>query len=189
MLTARAKRKENIAEYILYIWQLEDLFRALQFSPEAIYAQLVKPLQIGEDEKQDVFFWYMDLVHLLRTQGKAQHGHIDHTLHLIRDLDDLHRDLLRLPAGEEYRKVFAPLAAELPVLKARLEKRDMSDIEFCMRALYAVMLYRIKGDETHKAYENDVMTLISPVIAQLARIHREIEKGEFDLYKGEKQTT
>ena len=40
---AQAKRKENIAEYILYLWQLEDLLRALQFSPEAIYSQLVAP--------------------------------------------------------------------------------------------------------------------------------------------------
>ena len=33
---AQAKRRENIAEYILYLWQLEDLLRALKFSPEAM---------------------------------------------------------------------------------------------------------------------------------------------------------
>src|SRR5699024_122530 len=36
---AKAKRRENIAEYILYLWQLEDLLRALQFSPEAVFSQ------------------------------------------------------------------------------------------------------------------------------------------------------
>lgn len=40
---ALAKRRENIAEYILYLWQIEDLLRALQFSPEAIYSQLIAP--------------------------------------------------------------------------------------------------------------------------------------------------
>lgn len=184
MLIARQKRRENIAEYILYIWQLEDLFRALQFSPEAIYSQLVAPQEIGEEEKQSVFFWYMDLVNLLRTEGKAEHGHIDHTLHLIKDLNELHESLLKLPSGEKYREVFAPLAAELPALKAKLDQEEMNDIEFCLRALYSAMLYRIKGDEEHKGYVEDVLTLISPVIAQLAKIHNEIEKGEFDLYKG-----
>ncbi|MFR9583851.1 MAG: DUF4924 family protein, partial [Rikenellaceae bacterium] len=43
MDTAQRLRHENIAEYILYIWQLEDLIRALQFSPEAIYTQFVVP--------------------------------------------------------------------------------------------------------------------------------------------------
>ncbi|MFQ9211139.1 MAG: DUF4924 family protein, partial [Alistipes finegoldii] len=38
---AQAKRRENIAEYILYLWQLEDLLRALQFSPEAIFSTLI----------------------------------------------------------------------------------------------------------------------------------------------------
>lgn len=48
MYIAQRKRKENIAEYILYLWQLEDLLRALQFSPEAIYSQLVQKSELDE---------------------------------------------------------------------------------------------------------------------------------------------
>ena len=73
MYTAQKTRKENIAEYILYLWQLEDLLRALQFSPEAIYAKLVKPLGLPEEQKQEVFLWYMDIVNLLREEGCAAH--------------------------------------------------------------------------------------------------------------------
>ena len=57
MYIAQRKRKENIAEYILYLWQLEDLLRALQFSPEAIYSQLVQKSELDEAKKQEVFFW------------------------------------------------------------------------------------------------------------------------------------
>ncbi len=28
MITASQKRKENIAEYLLYMWQIEDIIRA-----------------------------------------------------------------------------------------------------------------------------------------------------------------
>ena len=45
---AQAKRRENIAEYILYLWQLEDLLRALQFSPEAIFSTLLSLIHISE---------------------------------------------------------------------------------------------------------------------------------------------
>ena len=59
MYIAQSKRKENIAEYILYLWQLEDLLRALQFSPEAVYSQLVqKQEHLSEQQKQQ------DLPHL-----------------------------------------------------------------------------------------------------------------------------
>ena len=185
MYIARQKRKENIAEYILYLWQLEDLFRALQFSPEAIYSQLVAKQQRDEDEKQAIFFWYMDIVNLLKTEGKEQHGHLDHTLHLIRDLNELHESLLKQPVGEKYREVFGPLAGELPRLKEKLEKPGLSDVEFMMRALYSVVLYRIKGDEEHKGYVEDVLTLISPVVAQLVQAYRDIEEGRLDLYQEE----
>ena len=186
MLIARQKRKENIAEYILYIWQLEDLLRALQFSPEAIYSQLVAAQEIDDGQKQDIFFWYIDMANLIKSEGKDAHGHIDHTLQLIGDLNELHQSLLKLPSGEEYRKIFAPLAEELPALKERLGKPDMSDIEVAMRSLYSVILYRLKGDESRAEYVNDVLALVSPVVAKLSEIFHAIESGKFNLYEESK---
>ena len=142
---ALAKRRENIAEYILYLWQIEDLLRALQFSPEAIYSQLIAPRGIEEGQRHNYLLWYMDIANLLREEGKEEKGHLEHTLHLIGDLNDLHLQLMKLPIGEHYRQTFAKLEPELPRLRAVLG-REMSDIELCFRALYAAMLYRIKGE-------------------------------------------
>ena len=36
MFTASAKRKENIAEYLLYMWHIEDLIRANGLDMERI---------------------------------------------------------------------------------------------------------------------------------------------------------
>lgn len=186
MYIAQKKRKENIAEYILYLWQLEDLLRALQFSPEAIYSQLVAKSALDDASRQQVFFWYMDIVNLLRQEGKESSGHLEHTLHLIADLNDLHERLLVLPAGEKYRKEFAVLAPEMPALRVKLGKTDVSDIELCFRALYAVVLYRIKGDNSHEEGIRNVIDLISPVIAELASVYRQVERGEIDLYGSDK---
>ena len=99
---AKAKRRENIAEYILYLWQLEDLLRALQFSPEAIFSTLIAPRKdIGEEQKHVFLLWYMDLANLLRQEGKEEKGHLEHTLHLIQDLHDLHLQLMKLPVGAQ----------------------------------------------------------------------------------------
>lgn len=186
MYIAQKKRKENIAEYILYLWQLEDLLRALQFSPEAIYSQLVAKSALDDASRQQVFFWYMDIVNLLRQEGKESSGHLEHTLHLIADLNDLHERLLVLPAGEKYRKEFAVLAPEMPALRVKLGKTDVSEIELCFRALYAVVLYRIKGDKSHEEGIRNVIDLISPVIAELASVYRQVERGEIDLYGSDK---
>ena len=180
---AQAKRKENIAEYILYLWQLEDLLRAMQFSPEAIYSQLVAPRKIDESIKHEFLIWYMDIVNLLRKEDKEESGHLEHTLHLIGDMHNLHLQLMQLPIGEVYRGRFARLAPELPRLRTLFSKHEASDVELCFRALYAVMLYRIKGDKKREEAIRDTMELVSPVVAELADMYRKVERGEVDLFK------
>ena len=179
---AQSKRRENIAEYILYLWQVEDLLRALQFSPEAVYSQLIAPRQIPEQQRHIYLLWYMDIVNLLREEGKETQGHLSHTLHLIADLHDLHLRLMQLPAGERYRTLRARLEPHMPSLRLVLADGDMSDTELCFRALYAAMLYRIKGQGERTAV-TDTVEYISPVIAELASVYGKVERGEIDLYK------
>lgn len=180
---AQAKRKENIAEYILYLWQLEDLLRALQFSPEAIYSQLVAPRQVEEEQKHIFLLWYMDIVNLLRKEGKEESGHLEHTLHLIGDMHNLHLQLMQNPVGEHYRQTFAKLAPQLPQLRAMIKKEEVSDTEVAFRALYAAMLYRIKGDAKRAEAIKDTIELVSPVVAELAAMYGKVERGEVDLFK------
>ncbi len=178
---AQAKRRENIAEYILYLWQIEDLLRALQFSPEAVYSQLIAPRNISEEQKARFLTWYMDIANLLEREGKEECGHIEHTMHLIEDMHNLHLQLLELPVGEHYRATWACLEPALPGLRAVIGK-NMSDTELCFRALYAAMLYRIKGD-SRKSAISDTLDLISPVIAELAAMYGKVERGEIDLFR------
>ena len=185
MYIAQKKRKENIAEYILYLWQLEDLLRALQFSPEAIFSTLIAPRKdIAEEQKHIFLLWYLDLANLLQQEGKEEKGHLEHTLHLIQDLHDLHLQLMKLPVGEHYRRTFARLEPELPRLRAVIGNPGMSDTELCFRALYAAMLYRIKG-EGNKSAVSDTLEFISPVIAELADLYGKVERGEIDLFKSD----
>lgn len=182
MLIALQKRKENIAEYILYLWQLEDLLRAMQLSPEAIYATLVAKISdADEQQKENIFNWYMQIVDLLRKEGKETQGHLEHTLHLIGDLHNLHLQLMKLPIGEHYRQTYARLVPALPRLRELIDNEDMSDTELCFRALYAAMLYRIRGGG-EKAIE-DTLAVVSPAIGELAALYGKVERGEVDLFK------
>lgn len=155
----------------------------MQFSPEAVYAKLVAPVSAEDPEAGSrLLLWYVEIGNLLRQEGKDRSGHLDHTLHLIADLQRLHGELLKAPAGEKYRELFARLEPELPRLRELTGNEDISDIELAFRALYAVMLYRIKGDTTKKSSISDVIELVSPLVGELARIFHLTERGELDIW-------
>lgn len=186
MYIARKLRQENIAEYILYLWQLEDLLRACDFSGDRIYSSLVAPhTDLSPEQHLDLFTWYMEMVSLMREEGKTSHGHLSHSLHLISDLNDLHLRLLTYPIGASYRSLFAPLSEELGSIRSTIGDLELSDVETCFRALYSVMLLRLKGTTGSVGYITDVLELISPVVASLSAMYLRIERGEDDLFKGE----
>ena len=59
----------------------------------------------------------------------------------------------------------------------------MSDTEIEFRALYAAMLYRIKGDAARASAIGDTIELVSPVVGELAAMYGKVERGEIDLFK------
>ncbi len=185
MDTAQSLRRTNVAEYILYLWQLEDLFRALQFSPEAIYSQFVAPRNVPDEQKHIYLTWYVELGELLQREHKEEKGHLEHTIHLIADLHNLHLQLMKLPVGARYRTLYARLDEVLPDLRAILGNESTNDTELAFRSLYAAMLYRIKG-EGAKGAVADTLEYISPVIAELSQMYGKVERGEVNLFENDK---
>lgn len=187
MFIAKKKRKENIAEYILYIWQLEDLFRALNFDMERIYESLIEPqVELTDEQKEQTYFWYIDLINLMKSEGKVESGHVDYFMHVVSDINDLHLLLQKLHAGKEYTAYYATVAPHIVTIREKLNKPKMNDIEVCFRALYSVVLLRLQGKEGNEGYINDVLEVISPLIARLVKIYHDVEKGAIDLYEKEK---
>ena len=65
MLIAREKRKSNVAEYILYMWQVEDMLRAMQMDIELVNRNVVS--QFGGDDatRKEISDWYdLSLIHI-----------------------------------------------------------------------------------------------------------------------------
>ena len=48
MIIAKEKRKTNLAEYVLYMWQVEDLIRSFCFDIEKIGTEYIARFQVDE---------------------------------------------------------------------------------------------------------------------------------------------
>ncbi|MDR2423509.1 MAG: DUF4924 family protein [Prevotellaceae bacterium] len=170
MLVAKIKRNENIAEYVLYLWQIEDLLRAMNFDGNVIYRTLVEPLKVSDEKKQETFFWYMGIVNLLKEDGKDTVGHNRHSLSVIAELNKLHLDLLK--TDSKYSALFEAARDDIDLFREKLSK-TANHVEIAFDALYAKLLLNMKKErisaETSAAFDR-----IAAMLARLsAKFHEE----------------
>ena len=102
MFTAKQLREENIAEYLLYMWQLEDIFRACRFDIETVRQRIVDNYPTDEDTKAAMLQWYGDLMDMMRIEGVKEKGHIQINKNVVIQLTDLHQMLLKSVKYPEY---------------------------------------------------------------------------------------
>ena len=65
MYISQQLKQQNIAEYLLYMWQIEDLRRAYHFDLDKIKQDIVDPYPVTEDQKATLFQWYKALEHMM----------------------------------------------------------------------------------------------------------------------------
>jgi hypothetical protein len=164
MLIAKQKRKENIAEYVLYMWQIEDLLRALKFDKDLIYATLVEPLNVAEEKKQEIMYWYLGIIDLLKDEKKEECGHNYHSLQVIRELNELHLSLLE--KDSKYNSLFVAAKDDIALFREKSAKHT-SDIEIAFDALYAKLLLKMK----HERISNETSAAFDRITSMIAYLN------------------
>ena len=71
MYISQQLRKKNIAEYILYMWQVEDLIRAYGCSITRLQKEYISLFNYSEEQKEDMLDWYGDLINMMNQEGKS----------------------------------------------------------------------------------------------------------------------
>ncbi len=162
MFVANELRKKSIAEYLLYMWQMEDIIRAFDCSLPAIRKAYISRFEdFTEDQKDEEVDWFGNLIRMMNEEGKREFGHLAINQVIMTDLVDLHNRLLassKFPFyNAEYYKVL-PFIVELRSKNKRAEAKmkeeghvvgleEQSEIETCFDALYGVMLLRMQQKE------------------------------------------
>ena len=179
MLIAKQKKQENIAEYILYIWQLEDLLRAYEFDIGQIKLNLVEQFEVSSVEKEHIAKWYEEMMEIMRQEDILENGHLVFIQNIVNDLNELHLYLMKLPEHSDYQNIYAKAKAFIEALATK-NKKITNEIELCFVALYGLMMMRMRKIEVSKETE-EAVSVFSHLIALLSKKYHQIEKGEIQL--------
>ena len=158
MYIAKQLREKSIAEYILYMWQIEDLIRAYDCSLQRIRHEYIDKFDYTAEQKEEMLDWYGNLVRMMNQEGKRERGHLQINAIIVKDLMDLHNQLMQSTKFPFYNTAYYKVLPFIVELRNKGDKQ-VNEIETCLDALYGVMLLRLK----QKEITPDTMTAIKEI--------------------------
>lgn len=142
-------KKDNIAEYILWLWQMEDYLRAFPEQAEAT---------------QELH----ELNEMMHREGITESGHLQLAQNALAEIEELHTQLLDEEAT--YRAAILRLQPSLNLLKAKTDRPTMSDIEACFVLLYQIMLLRLQKKDISSETTN-VQKQVTQLLQYLSKVY------------------
>jgi len=176
MYISELKKKENIAEYVLYMWQIEDVIRACNFDVAKI-TQIVIAKDLEESELLKFQDWYDNLINQMKIQGIEKQGHLYDINEVLAELTYLHSSLLDYFNDEKYKQFYAFAEQYMDDFKKVSNNQNAGPIEICFNALYGKLILKLQNktisEETEQAFE-----AFRNVLAYLSVKYAKMKAGE-----------
>lgn len=179
MLIAQQKQSENIAEYILYMYQIEDIVRAFNFDLANIIEQVVRPQLPDDSYLNEYKKWYARIITDLSVNGKEKIGHTNDLTEIMVELSYLHQTLLNLQKEVKYKTLYEASKPYLDEFKQKSNLKDKNDVELAFAAMYMKLLLKLQKKEI-SAESEEAFDSMRIMIAYLARYYQKMKTGDID---------
>jgi flagellin-specific chaperone FliS len=181
MFVARKKRKENVIEYIIYMFQIQDVIRAYGLSKGSIESNLLTEYKVSsEEDLLELKEWYFGIIDQLVRENKQDNGILQTVQNIINDVNELHLWLINSPDYKNYRQLFEKVQPYLLEYKVKLKGKSSNDIELAIDLMYNYVLLKMKrhqiSEETQLAVQE-----VSNFLNKLARFYVQYENGEIQI--------
>jgi hypothetical protein len=141
---AENKKKQNISEYIIYMYQMEDLIRSYQFNLNDIRQYVISHYPISEEEKTDVTLWFDGLISRMTSEGIQEKGHLAEVQQEVDALAKIHWDLLK--TDRDYFDIYQKAKPHVIDFVMAAEGQDLGhEVQICLNGIYGLLLCRLTG--------------------------------------------
>ena len=180
MIIAQQKKKENIIEYVLYMWQVEDLIRANKLDMSLIDKQIITGYKQSEDVTLEIRDWWANLCEMMRLENKAAKGHLQVNINTVNDINRLHTELLKSPKEMAYQHLYNSMAFTIQEFDNKSGNSLANDVEICLTAIYSAFLMKLNNREVTEQTDAAIKTF-SKLLSVLAKKYKEEQEGKLDL--------
>ena len=175
MLVSQKKKRENIAEYVIYMWQLEDIVRAHDHDPGSVYQFIMRDAQIEPALAADVLNWYTEVCSAVASLAKGRH--LAEVHEVLQELSLLHGMLLTTIKDEDYLAVFEKARGSIEELKKRSGSDTVGDVEACFNGMYGVFLLDLQKKPLSDATKEAIKP-VRELLKVLSLRYVDMKKGD-----------
>ncbi len=178
MLISRKVRESNIAEYVLYMFQIEDIIRAYHCDIDEIREHIILRQVHEEGLQKQYTSWYSGLIDRMKEQGILETGHLEEIVEIITEIHYLHNTLVNIVQNQKYIDRFNEV---LPVLSDFQAKSGSNTnlIASGFDALYTKILMKLKRHEISEASAKGFDT-IATFLGYLASHYKKMKLGDLN---------
>ena len=153
---AKEKKAENIAEYLLFMWQMEDLLRGVKFDIMRIDEQILGEME-DEEMRNENLVWFSKLAKDMHAEKLEVSGHHHESNEILGELMLVQQTLLTTIDDKSFKNAYAEAKPLLAEFKLKAEKIPRNDIETALTAIYGVLTLKLAkktiSPETRAAVE------------------------------------
>ncbi|MBK9176832.1 MAG: DUF4924 family protein [Flavobacteriales bacterium] len=171
----RKRREENIAGYVIGMWQVEDLMRALELDMNLVEERLIAPGEGDAEAKEALRGWYAGLVERMKEQGLQRVGHLSEVEEVVNELEYLHRALVEVMDDEAYDALFAKAEPDIKAVQQHAGGDPEGPITSALTAVYGVMMLRSEGKPISKETQQADAT-IRAMLDLLSKHYRQMRR-------------
>jgi len=180
MIIAREKRRTNVAEYVIYMWQVEDMIRACKLDMQLVRQHIIDKYEVSAEVKKEIEQWYESLIHMMHESGVTERGHLPLTLNTVGQMEELHRLLLHSSEERQYKTLYYTARPHIITFQMKSQAPYTGEIHTCLEALYLLLLMRLSKKDVSLATQESMQTF-SRLLALLAQKFKDWENGDLDL--------
>ena len=179
MYISKRLKEQSISEYLLYMWQVEDLIRANGCNVDNLERTVVAAYNLPEEQRAELTEWYANLVEMMHLEGVEQGGHLQINKNVIIQLTDLH---FRLMHSQKFPFYHAAYYKALPFIVELRAKggQGKTELENCFEVLYGVWMLRVSRKEVGKETVAAVADIVK-FVGLLSDYYNKEKLGELDL--------
>ena len=158
MIVVENIKNENIAEYIILMYQTEDMIRAYKLDLDLIIEKIAKPQAKSASLLPTITDWYKTIVQEMKSRGLEKKGHLHRVQEVMMELVYLHNSLLTVMKDEKYKGLLERATPHIEAFREKSDLKKMHPVEISFHALYMKLLMRLQkkeiSAETEEAFDN-----------------------------------